>query len=51
MCYCSFSTFSFVRYPLAWVFVCAPQAEESMRDRVKKACEDLGNINTLSKEV
>lgn len=31
--------------------VCVPQAEESMRDRVKKACEDLGNINTLSKEV
>ncbi|CAM9307652.1 unnamed protein product [Laminaria digitata] len=26
-------------------------AEDSMRERVKKACEDLGNINTLAKEV
>lgn len=27
------------------------QAEESMRDRVKKACEDLGNVGTLAKEI
>jgi len=28
-----------------------PQAEETMVARVKKACEDLGNVGTLAKEV
>lgn len=27
------------------------QAEEGLRERVKKACEDLGNVGTLAKEV
>ena len=43
---CVFSVF----YVLCRV-MCAPQAEETMRERVKKACEDLGNIDTLAKEV
>lgn len=29
----------------------ALQAEESMRDRVKKACIDLGNVETLELEM
>lgn len=30
---------------------CFVQAEETMRERVKKASTDLGNVNTLALEV
>ncbi|CAM9444937.1 unnamed protein product [Choristocarpus tenellus] len=33
--------------PRVWI----RKAEETMRDRVKQACEDLGNVNTLAAEV
>ncbi|CAM9398363.1 unnamed protein product [Discosporangium mesarthrocarpum] len=33
--------------PRVWI----RKAEESMRDRIKQACEDLGNVSTLSVEV
>lgn len=32
--------------PRVWI----RKAEDSMRERVKKACEDLGNVGTLAKE-
>lgn len=33
--------------PRVWI----RKAEETMRERVKKACEDLGNVGTLAKEI
>ncbi|CAN0473171.1 unnamed protein product [Ectocarpus sp. 8 AP-2014] len=33
--------------PRVWI----RKAEETMRERIKKACEDLGNVDTLSKEI